>query len=157
MDDFDSFLAEAAATEGGTKFRGYKPKHLDPLVRDKANFADSVVDQIEMMNDPHGGKVNSSGNRAGNMFEILPSGKVRVTVKNSITVMKITPKEFYDKDSVADAAAFLTQVAKFAADGKFDAEFKRTARKPSKKTVAKIAQANVIDGVKAANGAHAPV
>ena len=36
----------------------------------------------------------------------------------------------------------------------FDAEFKRTARKPSKKTIAK--QANVIDGVKAANGAHAP-
>ena len=151
MDDFDSFMAEAAASEGGTKFRGYKPKHLDPLVRDKANFVDAIAEQTELLKSG-GGKVNQSGNRSGNLFEVLPSGKVRVTIKNGITVMAITPNEFYDKASAVEAIGFLETVAKFAAEGKFDEEFKRTARKPSKKTKAKLAQANVIDGVKS-NGA----
>ena len=154
MDEFDSFIAAAAASEGGTKFRGYKPKHIDPLTRDKANFVDAIAEQVELLK-AGGGKVNQSGNRSGNMFEVLPSGKVRVTIKNGITTMSITPIEFYDRVSATEACEFLEMIARASAAGKFDEEFKRTARKPSAKTkakLAKLAQANVIDGVKS-NGA----
>jgi hypothetical protein len=149
----DDFFALADTLPSGEKFRGYKPKHVDPLVRDKGNFQVAVQEQIDMIKTGRG-KVNSSGNRSGNMFEVLPSGKIRVTLKNGITVMKVVPnKEFYDLPDAESAEKFLVAAAVAAHAGKFDEVFKATARKPPKKKGAAVA--NVIDSIKAAANGHA--
>jgi len=155
----DDFYALAVAAPAGEKFRGYKPRHTDPLVRDKANFEVGVQEQIELIK-AGGGKVNSSGNRAGNMFEVLPNGVHRVTLKNGITVMKIIPdrngklNEFSEQPSAEAAIKFLAAAAVAAHNGKFDEVFKATTRKPPKKKGAAVS--NTIDNIKAAaNGAHA--
>ena len=151
----DDFLALAATAETGEKFRGYKPKHTDPLVRDKANFEVAVQEQIEMIK-AGGGKINRSGNRSGNMFEVLPSGKYRITLKNGITVMKVIPgknDEYFDYPSAEAAIKFLAAAAVYAHEGKFDEVFKLTTRKPPKKKGAVVT--NVIDSIKAAANGHA--
>lgn len=146
------FFELAATAEGGEKFRGYKPKHTDPLVRDKANFLSGVEDQIEMIKTGVGAKTNRQGNLAGNMFEKLPSGAYRMTLKNGISVLKVVPnKEFFDMPNAEKAIEFLIAAAKTSQEGKFDAEFKRTARVVKAK---KGAGPSVIEAIKA-NGASA--
>jgi hypothetical protein len=148
-----SFLDMAATVEGGEKTRGYAPKHQDPLVRDKANFRDGIETQIEMIKAGTG-KINKSGNQSGNMFEKLPNGSFRVTLKNGISVMKVVPgKEYFDLPTADEAVGFLAKAAVAAEEGEFDEIFKKTARKIKAKDKKGVG-ANVIDAIKS-NGASA--
>ena len=154
MADLD-FFAMAQESAGGEKFRGYKPKHEDPLVRAKANFITGIDAQVEMIKTGVGAKVNRQGNQSGNMFEKLPSGVYRITLKNGISPLKIIAgKEYFDMPNADKAVEFLAAAAVASEAGKFDEQFKESFRKVKPK--GKSTVANVIDSIKTkSNGVSA--